>query len=123
MRDEEADRLRSNGGSLKFLYKSTRATLKEEAVKVCRWKRHDTLQACQQPIKNRRRRCHKHSQVHGNVIIRCPYCAEISLENSFKTAHLTDCHRMNGIKNPILIPKPEYPLDYEEFTNRPTQVT
>ena len=32
VRDEETDRLRSNGGSLKFLYKSTRATLKEEAV-------------------------------------------------------------------------------------------
>ena len=28
---------------------------------------------------------------------------------------------MNGDKNPILIPKPEYPLDYEEFTNPPTQ--
>ena len=28
VRDEETDRLRSNGGSLKFLYKSTRATLK-----------------------------------------------------------------------------------------------
>ena len=26
VRDEETDRLRSNGGSLKFLYKSTRAT-------------------------------------------------------------------------------------------------
>ena len=32
VRDEETDRLRSNGGSLKFLYKSTRATLKEVAV-------------------------------------------------------------------------------------------
>ena len=30
--DEETDRLRSNGGSLRFLYKSMRATLKEEAV-------------------------------------------------------------------------------------------
>ena len=28
---------------------------------------------------------------------------------------------MNGNKNPILIPKPEYPLDYKEFTNLPTQ--
>ena len=28
---------------------------------------------------------------------------------------------MNGDKNPILIPKPEYPLDYKEFTNSPTQ--
>ena len=112
VRDEETDRLRSNGGSLKFLYKSTRATLKEEAVKVCGWKRRDTLQACQQPIKYRRRRCHKHSQVHGNVTVRCPHCAEISLENSFKTAHLTHCHHMNGDKNPILIPKPEYTLAY-----------
>ena len=32
VRDEETDRLRSNGGSLRFLYKSMRATLKEEAV-------------------------------------------------------------------------------------------
>ena len=32
VRDEETDRLRSNGGSLQFLYKSMRATLKEEAV-------------------------------------------------------------------------------------------
>ena len=53
--DEETDRLRSNGGSLKFLYKSTRATLKEEAVQVCGWMRHDTLQACQQPINKRRK--------------------------------------------------------------------
>ena len=80
VRDEETDRLRSNGGSLKFLYKSTRATLKEEAVQVCGWMRHDTLQACQQPINKRHRRCHKHSQVHGNVTVRCPYCVEISLE-------------------------------------------
>ena len=28
---------------------------------------------------------------------------------------------MNGNKNPLLISKPEYPLDYEEFTNPPTQ--
>ena len=28
---------------------------------------------------------------------------------------------MNGDKNPILIPKPEYPLDYKEFTDSPTQ--
>ena len=54
------------------------------------------------------------------MTVRCPYCAQISLENSFKTAHLTHCHHMNGDKNPILIPKPEYPLDYEEFTNPPT---
>ena len=78
--DEETDRLRSNGGSLKFLYKSTRATLKEEAVQVCGWKRRDILQACQHPFNKRRRRCHKHSQVHGNVTVRCPYCVEISLE-------------------------------------------
>ena len=106
VRDEETDRLRSNGGSLKFLYKSTRATLKEEAVQVCGWMRHDTLQACQQPINKRHRRCHKHSQVHGNETVRCSYCAEISLENSFKMAHLTHCHHMNGDKSPILIPKP-----------------
>ena len=28
---------------------------------------------------------------------------------------------MNGVKNPILIPKPEHPLYYKEFTNPPTQ--
>ena len=28
---------------------------------------------------------------------------------------------MNGDKNPILIPKPEYPLDYKEFSDSPTQ--
>ena len=28
---------------------------------------------------------------------------------------------MNGVKNPILIPKSEHPLDYKEFTNPPTQ--
>ena len=32
VRDEETDRLRSNGGSLRFLYKSMRATLEEVAV-------------------------------------------------------------------------------------------
>ena len=36
VRDEETDRLlRSNGGSLRFLYKSKRETLKEEAGQVC----------------------------------------------------------------------------------------
>ena len=35
VRDEEKDRLRSNGGSLRFLYKSKRETLKEEAGQVC----------------------------------------------------------------------------------------
>ena len=28
---------------------------------------------------------------------------------------------MNGVKNPILIPNPEYPPDYEEFTSPPTK--
>ena len=50
VRDEETDRLRSNRGSLRFLYKSKRVTLKEEAGQVCGWKRRDTLQACQHPI-------------------------------------------------------------------------
>ena len=53
VRDEETDRLRSNGGSLRFLYKSKRATLKEEAVQVCGWKRRDTFQVSQQPINKR----------------------------------------------------------------------
>ena len=81
MRDEETDSLRSNGGSLKFLYKSTRATLKEEAVQVCGWKRRDTLQACQQPINKRRRKCHKHSQVPGNATVQMPIlCGDQSRE-------------------------------------------
>ena len=101
MRDKETDKLRNKGRSLRFLYKSKRATLKEEAVQVCGcgWKRRDTLQACQHPINKRRRRCHKHSQVLGKVTDRCPYCAEISLESSFKRVHLTHCHHMNGVKN------------------------
>ena len=121
LRDEKTDKLRNRGRSLRFLYTSKRKNLKGDAGQVCGWKRRDTLQACQHPINKRRRRCHKHSQVLGKVTDRCPYCAEISLESSFKRVHLTHCHHMNGIKNPTLIPKPDYPLDYEEFTNPPTQ--
>ena len=47
--------------------------------------------------------------------------SQFCLQNSFKRALPTHCHHMNGDKNPILIPKPEYPLDYKEFTNPPTQ--
>ena len=40
-------------------------------------------------------------------------------QSSFKRMHLTHCHHMIGDKNPILIPKPEYTLAYEELTNPP----
>ena len=72
--DEETDRLRSNGGSLRFLYKSKRKNLKGDAGQVCGWKRRGTGQACPQPINKRRRKCHNHGQVHGTVTVRCPYC-------------------------------------------------
>ena len=45
--------------------------------------------------------------------------SQICFQSSFKRVHLTHYHHMIGDKNPIMIPKSEYTLAYEELTNPP----
>ena len=45
----------------------------------------------------------------------------LTLEESFKKAHLVHCHLWNGDNEPIIYPESNNPDDHDEFTNPTTQ--